>query len=238
MYPIYWKGATFIGQDTLELMPEIQQETHHCKMFVNDRYALATAGTLGIFRKDSVRKGPIKGRFDYSLGAQINEIFKAPQSPEQMVKRIMTAFEDWQQKILLQMNNEDRKLFAENGLGGYLFWFDNGVPMTQYFEVNPVVSNGKITFNNPIGKQPMTEGVPLPGGGPRHRATDDPGMIKKLVTINDGSAKIDALLQRETQLSPDAVGPPFTIFRLTMMGNSWMPGADICKGNTHLTTGN
>jgi hypothetical protein len=67
---------------------------------------------------------------------------------------------------------------AENGLGGYLFWFDNGVPMTQYFEVNPVVSNGKITFNNPIGKQPMTEGVPLPGGGPRHRATDDPGMIK------------------------------------------------------------
>jgi hypothetical protein len=72
-----------------------------------------------------------------------------------MVKRIMTAFEEWQTKILLQMNNEDRKLFARNGLGGYLFWFDNGVPMTQYFEVNPVVSNGKITFNRPIGKQPM-----------------------------------------------------------------------------------
>jgi hypothetical protein len=84
----------------------------------------------------------------------------------------------------------------------------------------------------------MAEGVPFPGGGPRHRATDDPGMIKKLMTIDDGSAKIDALLQQETQLSPDAVGPPFTIFRISMMGSTWMAGADICKGNTHLTTGN
>lgn len=58
------------------------------------------------------------------------------------------------------------------------------------------------------------------------------------MSIDDGYSKIDALLNRETQLSRDRVGPPFTIFRLSMMGSTWMAGADICKGNTHLTIGN
>jgi hypothetical protein len=55
---------------------------------------------------------------------------------------------------------------------------------------------------------------------------------------SNGYSKTEILLNRETQLSPDTVGPPFTVFRLSTMGNSWMAGADLCKGNTHLTIGN
>jgi hypothetical protein len=237
MYPIYWNGAIFVGQDTLALIPEINRETHHCKMFANDKYVLATAGTLGFFHNDNFGKGPIKGHLVYSLDPPINEIFKIPLSPDQMVNRIMKAFEDWQRRTMLPLNEDDRKLFAQTGLAGYLFWFDKGVPMTQYFEVNPVVKNGQITFNHPVLKGAMTEGVPLTVDGPRHRAIHDPGMQKRLISIDDGFAKIDMLLRRETELSGDAVGPPFTIFRLSMMGgNSWMSGADVCKVNTHLTT--
>lgn len=99
--------------------------------------------------------------------------------------------------------------------------------------------NGRaISFDvKDSGKQPIRKDgdIVIPGGA-RHRAMDIAGRQEQLNAIDNGAGKVEWLLQKESELSKDIVGPPFTIFRLSPIGgSSWMKGAEQCKVNTHLT---
>lgn len=239
MYPLYWKGAIFVGQDTLDAIPQIKVETHHCKMFVNDNYVLGTAGTLGRFQKTSGSSPQVKGTMTYPLDTKLNAIFgRTPGTPEKIFANIVAAFKDWQTEAMLPLNDNDRAAWAKEGVEGFLFWYEGAIPMLRYFAVNPILNGRSISFNvEDRGKRSIKEGDVTIALGGRHRAMGFPGTQSAFEKETDGRRKLLVLLQKESELSSDTVGKPFTIFRLSAMGGSdWVEGAEICKANTHLST--
>jgi hypothetical protein len=237
LYPVYWKGALFVGQDTLEVVPQLKKSDHRCKMFVNDQFVLGTAAALALYRRTG-GKGSQTGHMEYKLDPRLNEIFKTHKDSGQMVKQIIAAAEEWEKETMTPMIDSDRARFAAQGFKGFLFWFENGVTMNQFFAVYPVLNGRAISFNvdNRQGKKQIPAGHFAIPEGISQRAWGFPGRPERMNAIDDGVGKVEWLLQKESELSKDVVGTPFTIFRLSPIGGSnWMKGAEQCKANTHLT---
>jgi hypothetical protein len=134
LYPLYWKRALFVGQDTLEGVPQLKIIDHRCKMFVNDQFVLGTAGNLAMFRRTG-GEGSRTGHMEYALDPRLNEIFKTNKNSGQMIKQIIAAASSWEKETMTPLSDNDRARFAAQGFVGALFWFESGAAMGQFFSV-------------------------------------------------------------------------------------------------------
>jgi hypothetical protein len=232
-------GVLIIGQDTLTAVPQLHWFGHSCKMFVTDRYVLATAGNvadLQVKRDTSGKKTPVYETHEFDAIA--NSILKKARTPREIVVNLIKAIEDWKRSQWLNSSPENRQLFksADASLGGTLIWFDGTKPMISSFYVTPVYNGNAIAFKK---DNPPPMEIPNSTAGLDHmrqNALHDKEFMQTVVRMTDPVARVNKLLDKETELSGQFIGPPFTIFRLSPIGgSSWVGDASTCKDNSHLT---
>jgi hypothetical protein len=240
VYVTLEKGDLYIGEDTLMVVPQLGLRSNHCKMFVNDKYALTLLGAFAIFEANDAKDGKPVGQTEYSFDLIANNLLAKPHTPDEMKAGVAEGIIKWQKAALRATPPDMRpsRVGDNFAVSASIFWFDGSKPMMQSVRIVPVLVGGEIdTTEGPdeLIEIPADRIVAAPES--QQKAFRDLDTSLTLTRITDPVAQLDVLLKAESRLSKDLVGPPFTIFRLSKMGARWMPGAGAktCSANSHLT---
>jgi hypothetical protein len=232
-------GVLIIGQDTKTAVPQLNWTGNSCKMFVSDKYALATSGTASSLNVERLPNGKSSISETHEIDPVFNSIMRKGGTPRQVVASLMQAIKDLKRSQWRQANLGTRKIYMSSvkELGGTLLWFDGITPMLNSFSVTALYKGGTITFATDKNPGPMK----FPDSTAAledmfHKATKDKRFMAATLAIADPIERVRKLLEEEARVSSDFVGPPFTIFRLSPMGgSSWILGAETCAANTSIS---
>ncbi len=238
-YAVRKDGALYIGEDTLIRIDELDSSENHCKMFVNQRYALAIAGDVAAYTYSPADNGETVVHFFYNLDAGANDIFTRGASPEAIVTQMIDAIESFQRKTLDTIEGRSVRQQHYQGISATLFWFAGRKPMMERFSVAPVVREGGVAFDvRTTPPEEIAENALVTDTNAFHRAATDEETLRRVKAEPDPVRRLNELLKQESEFSTDAkgsqfVGPPFTIVRLRSSGAVWMQEGSFCKENTH-----
>ena len=234
-YANWSNGILYIGQDTLFTVPELNYSFHGCKMFVDDKYVLMTAGNISALYYDKSRHR-VAPTPDY-FANEANEILKSPGNSDIVNAKLIEAAKNAFYQTMLRSKPKDRQqLFTNRNFAGTLFWFEGPKPMVRSFFVVPTFHDDSLSFSVQ-NRHPREIKRPwLAGDHTQHKAIDDEAFFKFLTEISNPLDGTNAILSKEFHLSKESVAPPFTIFRLSPTGgSSWVGDAAICADHSHLT---
>jgi hypothetical protein len=226
---VYRAGVLYLGGDTLagSVNPAtgVDNSTNHfhrCKMLLGGRFLLAEGGVWSLSTKDKLH-----GVRDYELDKSVEPILKKNGTPEFTFKAVNAVAI----KFLLSIPQLLKEIGVRHITGDIvvkfsLLWFDRGSLVSHEGKYRLWEANGQIRHE----AFDLHELV-VPDGDYYGFGYEDalkPPPTARAMAIPE--AFIRKTLAKQTTITPNDVGPPYSLIEFSTIGHQWTDDAGFCKG--------
>jgi hypothetical protein len=253
IFATYQDGALFVGADTLQKIMiyrpsgTIYADNHDCKLYVGPRAVVSTNGASdgGKITKSTATSITVASN---PVGELLDNVLESEIIPQKIIERLRKDIKRWQATKLQKIQKKDWAVSTGQLITVTVFYLDDRARATlMSITFSPKIDKG-VLISDMHNDGPHTFGE----NGQRaymatpfsyHASLTSQRFVDSLNIYPDAPTRLTEALKKESEISKDpqagfVVGPPYTIFRLGVMGGTWMPGtgAEVCKAHTHLAT--
>jgi hypothetical protein len=249
IFATYQDGALFVGADTLTKLPYFDNkggsfyaDVQRCKLFVTPSIVVSVNGGGTPTRVTASTETSLTTKEEGPLEPLINRALELERTPAALIARLRRDVQNWKSETFQKLPKKDVLASKEDGTVITVFYFDSNAKATMTsMSFTPTLEKGRY---NSVEKDEgtWTLGTNQYMATPfSYHASLTQQFVDSLRIYPDAPRRLIEALNKEHQISRDpkagfVVGPPYTVFRLSVMGGAWIPGngIDMCKGNTHL----
>jgi hypothetical protein len=190
-------------------------------MFVSDQCAVALSGDVAA---KTFLDPQGKRRTVMAGGKEMGLLLAASPTPEEVIEFVTLLMKSIQEDMLPAFGTRYTVTTAS------FYWFELGQPRYIVIDFESDVIRDKLQFHHDIVRnQSLLVGDINSPPRDFHKVLENAELLQIAKDIDDPKDQLNFILGKESDLSPGDVGPPFTIYKLTPGGGSWVQDIDgIC----------
>ena len=244
-YYVFSNGVFYIGADTLMgVMPAVPsgysgrkgafQFTHGCKMLVSNTFVVTPLGWDGEMLFIPDRKGNlVKPIGLVPLYPRIRSILSSAKDADNVFDQLQQAAEQTSTELFNYRRKIGAPEVASPDIALALFYWKNGIVYHRIIQTRSRVRNHEQVVVSSLGTPRSLVSNSLAGYGLVDAMQIPPTAAEKRL-FRSFVDIIPFTLSKQSEMTPDAVGPPFTIFKLSASGGEWSANGAMCKSNSFL----
>jgi hypothetical protein len=244
-YYVFDDGVFYIGADTLmSVMPAMNSQStgrkaafqyvHGCKMVVNNTLVVTPLGWDGemLFLPD--KSGHlVKPVGLVPLYAHIRDILSATHDPDIAASELLRAGEQTSADLFAYRRKLGARDVASPDISLSLFYWREGAIYNRVLTIKSTLRNHEhVVVSSSSAPHALKPGV-VEGYGLLDAMLIPPTPAERR-RFHTAADIIPYNLTKQSDMTPDAVGPPFTIFKLSPAGGEWSSHGEMCSKNSFL----
>jgi hypothetical protein len=244
-YYVFSDGVFYIGADTLMgVMPAVPsgysgrkgafQFTHGCKMLVSNTFVVTPLGWDGEMLFIPDRKGNlVKPIGLVPLYPRIRTILSSARNADSAFDQLQKAAEQTSAELFNYRRKIGAPEVASPDIALALFYWKDGIVYHRIIQTKSRIRNHEQVVVSSVGSPRSLVSNSLAGYG-LVDAMQIPPTQKERLAFRSFVDIIPFTLSKQSEMTPDAVGPPFTIFKLSAAGGQWSSHGEMCSKNSFL----
>jgi hypothetical protein len=244
-YYVYDNGVFYIGADTLmSVMPAMNSESsgrkaafhyeHGCKMVVNNTLVVTPLGWDGemLFLPD--KDGHlVKPVGLVPLYAHIRDILSTTHDPDIASNELLRAGEQTSTDLFAYRRKLGARDVASPDISLSIFYWREGAIYNRVLTIKSTLRNHEQVVVSSSSRPHALVPGNVEGYGLLDAMLIPPTAAERRL-FHSTADIIPYNLSKQSEMTPDAVGPPFTIFKLSPAGGVWSSHGEMCKKNSFL----
>ena len=244
-YYVFDDGVFYIGADTLmSVMPAMNSQStgrkaafkyeHGCKMLVNNNLVVTPLGWDGemLFIPDK-NGNLVKPAGLVPLYAHIRSILSTTRDPDIAANELLRAGEQTSSDLFNYRRKLGSKDVASPDISLSIFYWREGAIYNRVLTIKSTLHNHEhVVVSSSSAPHALKPGH-VEGYGLLDAMLLPPTPAERLL-FHSTADIIPYNLNKQSDMTPDAVGPPFTIFKLSPTGGQWSSHGEMCSKNSFL----